>query len=116
MPPSLVPNANIWIEREGQVALSRWRVTLLEAVAATGSISAAAEQMQVPYRVAWAKIREMEQSLGFKLLQTRIGGADGGGAELTPIAKEYIRRFHHFSMGLEEWVQQHFAAAFADLS
>ena len=34
--------SNFWVERNGEVVLSEWRVALLEAVAETGSISAAA--------------------------------------------------------------------------
>jgi molybdate transport system regulatory protein len=115
MDRALIPRLNLWIERDGHVALSGWRVALLEAVAATGSITAAAERMEVPYRVAWSKIKEMEQSLGLPLVETRVGGADGGGAELTPAANDYIRRYHQFSAGLEEWVQRRFAAVFTDL-
>src|SRR6185503_21138622 len=109
----LVPRVNLWIERDGLVALSGWRVALLEAVTATGSISGAAERMEVPYRVAWNKIKEMERGLGVPLLQTRIGGPDGGGAELTPAADEYIHRFHPLRTGLEAWVRRRFEEAFA---
>ncbi len=45
MEASLIPQANLWIERDGQVVLSRWRVQLLEAIEETGSISAAADRM-----------------------------------------------------------------------
>ncbi len=110
--PALEPHINIWFECEGQVALSGWRVLLMEAIAETGSISAAAERMQVPYRVAWNKIKEMEQHLGVELVQTRIGGADGGGAQLSPAAETYIHSYRQFSAGLEEWVQQRFAEVF----
>ena len=57
------PCFNVWIEVEGEVALSAWRVGLLEAVARTGSISAAAEAQGVHFRVAWRKIREMERRI-----------------------------------------------------
>jgi molybdate transport system regulatory protein len=109
---ALVPHLNLWIEREGCVALSTWRVTLLEAVAATGSISAAATRMEIPYRVAWSKIREMERGLGTALIQTRVGGSDGGGAVLTAAANDYIRRYHQLADGLEEWVKQRFHEVF----
>jgi molybdate transport system regulatory protein len=114
MTEELVPHFNLWLERGGHVALSGWRVALLEAVAESGSISAAAERMEVPYRVAWSKIREMEQSLGAQLVRTRVGGPDGGGARLTPAAEAYIRRYHQLSAGIEEWVRHRFAAVFAD--
>jgi molybdate transport system regulatory protein len=88
------PKFNLWIEVDGQVALSKWRVNLLRAVAATGSINAAAEQIDVPYRTAWQKIHEMEERLGVKLLETHTGGQHGGGARLTPAAEAYIDKIN----------------------
>jgi molybdate transport system regulatory protein len=112
----LEPHLNLWIERDGCVALSTWRVALLEAVAATGSISAAATRMEIPYRVAWSKIREMERGLGTALIQTRVGGSDGGGAALTAAADDYIRRYHQLADGLEDLFERRFNEIFADVS
>ena len=109
------PKANLWIEIDGQVALSRWRVRLLMAIAETGSISGAAEHVGVPYRRAWEKINEMEQRLGVALLDTQTGGPGGGGASLTPAAQDYIARFQEFSAGIDTYVQQHFQEAFGGL-
>ena len=41
---SLTPRVNLWLERDGNVVLSLWRVRLLEALAETGSISGAADR------------------------------------------------------------------------
>ena len=65
--------ANFWIEKDGKVVLSTWRVRLLEAVDETGSISAAASKMGVSYRRAWEKIHECEERLGEKLVETQVG-------------------------------------------
>ena len=43
------PKFNIWIEINGEVALSGWRLGLLRAVAETGSINAAAERLKIQY-------------------------------------------------------------------
>ena len=53
---SMQPKFNVWLEHEGNVVLSPWRVQLLETIAATGSISAAAKQLDLPYRRAWEKV------------------------------------------------------------
>ena len=106
------PKVNLWIEVDSEVVLSRWRVELLTAIADTGSISAAAERMRVPYRRAWDKIHEMEDRLGVALLDTQTGGPGGGGARLTPAAKDCIARFTRFSDGIDLYVQQHFDEAF----
>lgn len=111
-PPGLMPRVNIWIERDGSVAMSLWRVALLEAVAATGSISSAADEMDVSYRVAWNKIRQMELALGEPLVETRVGGTDGGGATLTPTAEAYVVRFRYLRQRLEDWVEQQFKVVF----
>jgi molybdate transport system regulatory protein len=102
------PKVNFWIEKEGQVALSDWRVRLLVAVAETGSISAAAAKMGVSYRRAWDKIHESEQRLGVKLVDTQTGGAGGGGSALTPAAQDFIHRFHQLTEGLNEAVAARF--------
>jgi molybdate transport system regulatory protein len=106
---------NFWIEVEGEVALSEWRVALLEAVEETGSISSAAEKVGVHFRVAWRKIKEMETRLGVRLVLGQAGGTHGGGAELTPEAREFIRRFHQFTEGLAERAEKQFREAFGDL-
>lgn len=111
----MVPRINIWIERDDQVAMSIWRVALLEAVARTGSMSSAAEQMHVSYRIAWNKIKEMEERLGIPLITTRVGGTDGGGTSLTPAAEKYIQHFRHVSNQAEQLVEQRFADVFLDL-
>jgi molybdate transport system regulatory protein len=108
----LSPKANFWAELDGQVVLSDWRVRLLEAVAETGSITAAAHELGIQYRLAWDRIHEMEQHLGQQLVDTQIGGPGGGGAQLTPTARDYIQRWHDFHTGLDALVVERFAAAF----
>jgi len=104
--------ANFWIEKDGEVVLSRWRVALLQAIDETGSISAAAERMGIPYRRAWDKLHEIEDRLDAKLIDTQTGGHGGGGAQLTREGTEYVRRFQQFSHGLDELIRSRFREAF----
>ncbi len=104
----------VWIEAEGEVMLSDWRVALLEAVEATGSLAEAARQMEVPYRTAWHKLKALEARWGVPLLITETGGADGGRSRLTPQARELIRRFHLVAQDLHEQAAARFAALFRD--
>ncbi len=106
------PKINLWLEQDGVVVLSGWRVRLLEAIDAAGSISAAAEQLHVPYRRAWEKLQEMEQGLGYKLVDTAVGGAGGGGANLTPEARAVMARFQIFTADFDKQVAERYAAAF----
>jgi len=108
----LRPQAKLWIEIDGKIALSQWRVALLEAVEATGSLAKAAEQLGIPYRTASYKLREIEENLGVRLVSGQSGGAEGGGSRLTPAGHDYVRRWRAFADGLDAWVAAHFGAAF----
>jgi molybdate transport system regulatory protein len=106
------PKANFWIEKDGQVVLSEWRVSLLEAVAETGSINAAAERMGIHYRLAWNRIREIEDRLGVKLTESQTGGSSGGGTQLTAAGWEYVHKYRAFTDGLLGIVTRRFEEAF----
>ncbi len=104
--------SKIWIERGGEVVLSEWRVELLEAIEASGSLSRAAEALDVPYRTAWDRVKATEAELGVRLLESESGGADGGGSRLTPAGRDLCRRFRRVSGGIHEVVSRRFGAEF----
>ena len=106
------PCSNFWIEKDGKVVLSEWRVALLEAVEQTGSINAAAAQQGVPFRVAWRKIQEMEDGLGVPLTERITGGPHGGGTCLTEAGRAYIAQFHAAMAGLKDRAERQFRAVF----
>lgn len=107
------PRLNVWIESDDCVVLSFWRVRLLEAIRETGSISAAAQEMDVPYRTAWSKIHEMEAGLGVQLVDSQTGGPGGGGTELTADAERMIERFYALTAGFSDQLQERFEELFA---
>jgi len=49
--PEWTPRVNVWLEVDGKVAFSRWRAELLMAVDRAGSISGAAKEMNIQYRL-----------------------------------------------------------------
>lgn len=104
----MTAHGNWWIERNERVVLSRWRVQLLQAIEATGSISAAAERLGVQYRLAWKRLEEMEEGLGQHLVDRHVGGPHGGGATLTPAAADYILRFNAFAAAVDEALRAEF--------
>jgi molybdate transport repressor ModE-like protein len=110
------PRLKVWIETEdGHVALSEWRVMLLQAVAEHGSLVAAARALGVPHRTAWQRIQEMEASLGVQLLDTTSGGIGGGRSRLSPAAWDFIRRYAELRAGLEDTVDLRFKRGFGEL-
>ena len=75
------------------VAIGPGKVDLLEAIAETGSISAAARAMKMSYRRAWMLVEILNQSLEQPAVATATGGTHGGGARLTEVGEEIIRRY-----------------------
>lgn len=112
---ALIPHLNLWLERDGQVVLSVWRVQLLLAIEQTGSISAAAERMRVQYRLAWDRLDEMERGLALRLVDRHAGGAGGGGANLTAAGRDLVDRFNALAAAVDGCLAEHFQRSFSDL-
>lgn len=110
----LTPRCKIWLERDGKIALSDWRVALLELIRETGSLAMAAKRLHVPYRTAWYKLKDIEECLGIKLLVTESGGMKGGRSQLTAEAEEIVHRFRRVTAGVGELVERRFRDEFAD--
>ena len=83
----------VWIERDGALCFGRGRAQLLDAIAQTGSISAAARKIGMSYRHAWTMLRASERRLGGQLAQRVRGGSGGGGARLTPWGTALLEGF-----------------------
>ncbi|MGQ0602152.1 MAG: winged helix-turn-helix domain-containing protein [Anaerolineales bacterium] len=106
------PKFNVWLEKKSKVVLSLWRVQLLETIAETGSISAAAEKLGVPYRRCWEKVQEIEHSLGAKVIETAVGGSGGGGAQLTRARPRAGEQFQAIYDGLDDEIERRYRAVF----
>ena len=103
------PRIKLWIENNGKLALSSYRVRLLRHIEDTGSLSEAAARMGLSYRRAWGKVREIEQNLGVKLVESEAGGAGGGGSRLTGDGRRLVELFERFESAMDEDLQQEFA-------
>jgi molybdate transport system regulatory protein len=66
------------------------KIALLEAIRATGSISAAARKLDMSYRRAWLLVEEINDALREPAVAAATGGRQGGGAALTPVGDEVI--------------------------
>jgi molybdate transport repressor ModE-like protein len=58
------------------------------------------------YRHAWGQIRKLEERLGIKFVETRVGGKGGGKADLTDVAKEFLSRYGKFRSGLDHTARE----------
>ena len=81
------------IYRDEGIAVGPGKIALLEAIADTGSISAAARQLGMSYRRAWLLGNEINSMFREPSIFTRHGGKSGGGAGLTPFGAELLARY-----------------------
>ena len=104
--------SKIWLEAAGRPVLGEGRRALLQAIEEKGSISEAARSLALTYRKAWGQIRFMEEQLGFPLVLKLTGGVGGGGARLTPEARELLAKYDRLIVGLQEQVNERFQVIF----
>jgi molybdate transport system regulatory protein len=79
------------------------KIALLEAIRATGSISAAARALGMSYRRAWLLVEELNQALRQPAVTAETGGRRGGGAVVTPAGERVV--------GLYRAIESHARAA-----
>ena len=104
--------SKVWIEAGGEVVAGDGKVDLLERIEETGSIQKAAGEIGMSYRHAWGFLQKMEKRGGIKLVETQVGGREGGGAKLTPAGKDFLKRYLIFREGLGEFIEERFRKAF----
>jgi molybdate transport system regulatory protein len=104
-------NYKLWLEGNG-ATFGDGLFHILMNIETTGSISQAARQMNMSYRAAWGKIKFAEERWGVPLLITQVGGEMGGGARLTPVARELIDKFRRLREVVDSFINYSFQDIF----
>ncbi|MCL4242586.1 MAG: LysR family transcriptional regulator [Dehalococcoidia bacterium] len=99
------PRQKLWLEADGRLVMSDYRLRLLQLVADTGSLAQAAAVMGLSYRRAWGKVKELEANLGFPLVRSEVGGAGGGHTELSGEGRNLLDAYRRFGQRMEEALQ-----------
>lgn len=105
--------AKFWIENEGEVVLGGGKSALLLAVDRLGSIQRAAAEFGMSYRHAWGTIKKIEQRAGFRIVDTKLGGRDGG-AQLTPEGKAFVATTDALFKELQTLVKKKFCQSLSN--
>jgi molybdate transport system regulatory protein len=74
-------------------ALGPGKIRLLEAIGKTGSISRAGRSLGMSYRRAWVLVDDLNRCFRDGVVTTQPGGAQGGGATLTPFGLKLIGKY-----------------------
>ncbi len=107
------PRQKLWLERDGQVVMSDYRMRLLLLVRETGSLAKAASALKLSYRRAWGKVKELEANAGFPLVSSEVGGAGGGHTALTPEGEQLVAAYERFQRRVAAAVEVAYAEEFA---
>ena len=87
---TVVAQFRLRIKCGDEIALGPGKIAILEAIAETGSISAAGRKLGMSYRRAWLLVDQMNQYFKEPVVQAATGGAQGGGTTLTTTGAEII--------------------------
>jgi molybdate transport repressor ModE-like protein len=112
----IAPAQRIWFHDQGKPMFGPGPVRLLALVIETGSLHQAAKQMGMAYSKAWRIVKDAEDHFGFKLLERRIGGPDGGGSVLTAEAQRLVAGFGALQAEADANLRRLFEKYFADES
>lgn len=77
------------------------KAALLDAIAATGSISGAGRALGMSYRRAWLLVDVMNRCWAEPLVETAAGGSHGGGARITPLGLEILAAYRKLEDAIE---------------
>jgi molybdate transport system regulatory protein len=91
MPYTLKPRLRI-VDDDGTIVLGPGKADLLDAIARTGSIRAAAGELGMSYMRAWTLVRTMNEAFRAPLVEKVRGGAEQG-AQLTASGEKVLRLY-----------------------
>lgn len=86
----------IFVDENNEKFFGEGPARLLREIEATGSLRAAAENMEMAYTKAIKLIKNAEKNLGFSVTTRATGGKSGGGSVLTPEGKEWLIKYEQY--------------------
>lgn len=110
-----MPSLSLRINLDPDGRIGPGKIELLEQIAAFGSISAGARQMQMSYKHAWDLVEEMNTIFGKPLVAAQTGGKKGGGATLTPVGLAVVSRFRAIERAALAATDKHLQALQAEI-
>jgi len=90
------------------IAFGPGKAELLEHIRDIGSIAAAGRRMKMSYTRAWGLVNDMNDDFAAPLVRSAKGGSARGGAELTALGVEVLKRYRNMQAAAQR-------AAAADL-
>ncbi|HLQ39998.1 MAG TPA: LysR family transcriptional regulator [Tetragenococcus sp.] len=98
--------------KKGEIFFGPGVSDVLVLVEKNGSLSKAAQEMNMSYNKAWRIVQKAEKQWGAKLIESQVGGTQGGGSQLTAEGKDLAEKYERFKEKSEKYVSQCFTEIF----
>jgi len=101
--PGTIPQCKIKVQIYcgDEIAMGPGKADLLDTIAREGSISAAGRALGMSYRRTWLLVDVMNRCWSGPLVETAMGGKQGGGARLTDLGRAVLRQYRALQDDLE---------------
>jgi molybdate transport system regulatory protein len=104
--PAIELEGSVWMTVGGENFGGASRVTLLAAIAQSGSITRAAKSINMSYKAAWDAVDNMNNLAGEPLVERVSGGKGGGGTRLTARGAQLVENFKVIEREHRQFVEQ----------
>ncbi len=109
----LHPVLHMHMEMESPFLNERLKL-LLFLIANNHSIRTGCTCIGLAYSKAWEMINQLEQNLGYRIVERQRGGKGGGGTSLTPEGERFLLAYQEFEEAIHQTVQAEFRKRFID--
>jgi len=84
----------------GESGIDERGIRLLECIEQEQSLQRGAARAELSYSNAWLTLNRMEEALGCRLVERKLGGATGGGSSLTQEGLNWVARYRRLEREL----------------
>jgi molybdate transport repressor ModE-like protein len=107
----LHPFVRISIEKESLFFNSRTKLLLI-LIQDTHSVRSACRHIALSYSKAWNMLNELEQELGYAVVERKHGGSKGGKTYLTKEGIAFLDKYQQFENNVRQYVKNEFDRLF----
>lgn len=107
----LHPFIRISIEKESLFFNSRTKLLLI-LIQDTHSVRSACKHIALSYSKAWNMLNQLEQELGYAVVERKHGGSNGGKTYLTKKGAEFLEKYQQFEDNVRQYAKDEFDILF----
>jgi len=107
------PEIRFRVDFDDRCSVGIGKISLLEAIVRTGSLSQAARELGMSYRRAWLLVDSMNADFDTPVISATVGGSGGGGARLTSFGQELVQAYRKLEARLTALTAEHMSTVAA---